>query len=104
MRRFLRLVPPVWPFCYLVPPYFIVYDTEISSTSRTAASDTAQKFDSRVCESVLCEHPPDFDILTCFAVSRAQLTIRGVDQDGLPSLCADIKFTISPWGEGSVAR
>mmetsp|Transcript_21845 Transcript_21845/g.42428 ORF Transcript_21845/g.42428 Transcript_21845/m.42428 type:complete len:170 (+) Transcript_21845:365-874(+) len=25
------------------------------------------------------------------------LTIRGTDQDGLPSLCADIKFTISPW-------
>lgn len=32
------------------------------------------------------------------------LTIRGVDQDGLPSLCADIKFTISPWGERSVTR
>mmetsp|Transcript_9185 Transcript_9185/g.24089 ORF Transcript_9185/g.24089 Transcript_9185/m.24089 type:complete len:171 (-) Transcript_9185:105-617(-) len=25
------------------------------------------------------------------------LTIRGTDQDGLPTLCADIKFTISPW-------
>jgi len=25
------------------------------------------------------------------------LTIHGTDQDGLPSLCADIKFTISPW-------
>jgi hypothetical protein len=85
-----------------------VGDTKISAISRTSATDEAQKFGRRVYESVreciVCANDPDFQKLTRFAVSRAQLTIRGVDQDGLPSLCADIKFTISPWGERSVTR